>query len=204
MVQGSEFRDAIEQICAGSEDAVWNFIEAYGPHIQRVVRRRLHQNLRSKFDSVDFVQMVWASFFADRGRIAKIREPEELIRYLVTMARNKVVDESRRRLKYQKHNIGRERPLADVAEPPRRQDTPSQIASARERWAGWLREQSERNRRVVELRMSGMTYDEIGQRLGMHERTVRQVVARCCCWLESASSGEEDDRSAPVRPQTAI
>ena len=51
-----------------------------------------------------------------------------MIRYLVTMARNKVVDESRRRMKYQKHNIDRERPLADAAEPPRRQDTPSQIA----------------------------------------------------------------------------
>ena len=73
MVQSSEFRDAIDQICSGSEEAAWNFIETYGPHIQRVVRRRLHQSLRSKFDSVDFVQMVWASFFADPQRIAQIR-----------------------------------------------------------------------------------------------------------------------------------
>jgi len=178
--QDSDFRLAIERICAGSEEAAWQFIETYGPHIQRVVRRRLHQCLRSKFDSVDFVQMVWASFFADTHRIAQIQDPETLIRYLVTLARNKVIEESRRRMKYQKHNVNRERPLGDAdtseTRSRQRQETPSQFAMARERWLRLMSDQSDRNRRIVELRMKGATYVEIGEQLGIHERTARHVI----------------------------
>ena len=176
----SEFRQALERICSGSDDGALEFIESYGPHIQRVVRRRLHQSMRSKFDSLDFVQMVWASFFADPQRIARIKDPDELIRYLVVLARNKVVEESRRRLTFKKHDVQRERPLdqVDVAGSAsrQRQATPSQIAIARERWRRMLRDQSERNRRIVELRMGGATFVEIGKTLGIHERTARQVI----------------------------
>ena len=64
----SSFEAAVKELRTGSEEAIWNFIQTYGPHIQRVVRRRLHHKLRSKFDSVDFVQMVWVSFFGNRSR----------------------------------------------------------------------------------------------------------------------------------------
>lgn len=178
--RASEFRQALERVCTGSEEDALEFIQTYGPHIHRVVRRRLHQSMRSKFDSLDFVQMVWASFFADPQRIARIKDPDGLIRYLVTMARNKVIEESRRRLATKKHDVQRERPLdrIDVAESPsrQRQATPSQIAMARERWRRMLRDQSERNRRIVELRMGGATFAEIGRALGIHERTARQVI----------------------------
>lgn len=176
--QRSEFQKAIDAICSGSEEAVWNFIEVYGPHIQRVVRRRLHQRLRSKFDSLDFVQMVWASFFADPQRIAQMREPEELLRYLVGMARNKVIDETRRRMAYDKYDVHREESLDNEKDPSstRTPDTPSQVAMARERWLRLMDSQSDRDRQIVELRMSGATFHEIAEKLGIHERTARHVI----------------------------
>ena len=67
--------------------------------------------MRSKFDSLDFVQMVWASFFTEREKMAGFTEPNDLIRYLAKMAKNKLYQESRRQLKGQKHNVGRERAL---------------------------------------------------------------------------------------------
>ena len=73
----SPFEAAVKELCTGSEEAIQKFIQTYGPHIQRVVRRRLHHKLRSKFDSVDFVQMVWASFFATPDRISQFEKPEE-------------------------------------------------------------------------------------------------------------------------------
>lgn len=173
----SEFQQILHRICEGSDDAVWEFIESYGPHIQRVIRRRLHPQLRTRFDSVDFMQMVWASFFAQPEAIRRFRDRDDLIRYLMTVARNKVVDESRRR-----HNAMRNLPPED--ETPQRADatrapqpTPSQIAMARERWESMMNGHTERNRRIVQLRMSGATYLEIGQTLGIHERTARQVIA---------------------------
>jgi len=177
--EDSPFEAAVANLCTGSEEAIWGFIQTYGPHIQRVVRRRLHHKLRSKFDSVDFVQMVWVSFFAAPDRIAKFDNPEDVIRYLVTMAKNKVVEESRRRFEYEKHNVARERPLdkpeiVESSEP--RSDTPSQIAIARERWQTMIKGEPERNRQILEMRMNGATFVEIGESLGIHERTARQVM----------------------------
>lgn len=177
----SEFREAIQRVCSGSEDAIWDFIETYGPHIQRVVRRRLHHGMRTKFDSVDFVQMVWASFFADMRRIAEMGDPEELISYLVNIARNKVIEETRRRLTYERYNLRRERPLttSDLSEPQsiRKHDTPSQHLIAKERLEQVMGTcGSLRNQRILEMRMRGQTYVEIAKTLGIHERTVRQVV----------------------------
>lgn len=175
----SPFEAAVKELCTGSEEAVWDFIQTYGPHIQRVVRRRLHHKLRSKFDSVDFVQMVWVSFFATPDRLAQFDKPEDVIRYLVVMAKNKVVEESRRRFEHEKHNVTRERSLdqPEIMETSEhRSDTPSQIAIARERWRSMIEGEPERNRRILEMRRAGLTFVEISRNLGIHERTARQVI----------------------------
>jgi RNA polymerase sigma-70 factor (ECF subfamily) len=180
--KNSEFREIVERVCAGSEDAAWELIETYGPHIQRVVRRKLNQRLRSKFDSLDFVQMVWASFFTEREKLANFTEPTDLIKYLATMAQRKLIQESRRRLQGQKHNVGRERALIAGSEDEstyvRKSNTPSQIVMAKDRLEAMMREQSERDRQVVELRMQGLTFVEIGEKLGIHERTAREVIEK--------------------------
>lgn len=178
----SDFRATVERICAGEEEAVYDLIDTYGPHIQRVVRRRLNQRMRSKFDSYDFVQMVWVSFFRDRDRIAEFNDADDLIRYLVTMARNKLIDESRRRIDYVKYNVGREECSLDSPDVPEssyaRQETPSEIAIANECYHAMTEEQSERTRRIVEMRMNGATFEEIAAELGIHERTARLILKK--------------------------
>jgi RNA polymerase sigma factor (sigma-70 family) len=175
----SEFHDAINRVCSGSEDAVWDFIEEYGPHIQRVVRNRLHQSLRAKFDSIDFVQMVWASLFADLRRIADFRSAEELISYLVGMARNKVIEECRRRTKFERYNVYREQSLTESdlsdARTIQRHDTPSQQMIAKERLQK-LMGSSPRDQAIIRMKLTGATYVEIAKAMGMNERTVRQIV----------------------------
>lgn len=180
--ENSEFRQVIQRVCAGSQEATCTLIETYGPHIQRVIRRRLNQRMRSKFDSVDFVQMVWASIFAEREKMAGFTEPDELIRYLATLAQRKLLQESRRRLHGQKHNVGRERALNPETEDEttyvRKSNTPSQIVIAKDRLEVMMRARSERDRQVVELRMQGLTYVEISAELGIHERTAREVIEK--------------------------
>lgn len=176
----SAFRDAIERVCAGSEQAAQDLIDDYGPHIQRVVRRKLSQQMRSKFDSEDFVQMVWTSFFTEPDRISRFQEPSELISYLATMAVNKLMQEARRRFTYQKHNVFREQSLENGNAPEssyvRKSNTPSQIVMAREHMDEMMRGQSDRNRRIVEMRMNGATYVEIAKVLNINERTAREVI----------------------------
>ena len=176
----NEFQEAIDRICGGSQEDILEFIKTYEHHIRLVVRRKLSAKMRSKFDSVDFVQMVWASFFTDPGQISQFKNREELLGYLARMARNKVADEGRRRCKYQKHNVNKERSLQDpeVSASARRKDTPSQFAMAQETFDTMMDEQSERNRRIVEMRMSGATFIEIGEQLGIDEGTARTVIRR--------------------------
>ena len=179
----AEFRAAIEGVRAGSPEAVWKLIAEYGPHIQRVVRRKLDRRMRSKFDSQDFVQMVWASVFRNPNEICSLAGPQDLIRYLAALGRRKVIIEYRRRIQRNtKYNLTRERSLDDseLAEHPVDTDelTPSQLAIAREQWEEFLRKQPERDRSIVQMRIQGSTFLEIAQRLGINERTARKVISR--------------------------
>lgn len=184
MDQRDEFRAAIEGVRRGSADAVWKLIAEYGPHIQRVVRRRLDRRMRSKFDSLDFVQMVWASVFRNPQELGSLEQPEDLIRYLAALARRKVINEFRRRIVNDtKYNFSREQSLSqeDLApeeEPCSERESPSQIAMAREQWERLVEQQPERDRSIVQMRIGGATFLEISQQLGIHERTARRVIDR--------------------------
>jgi RNA polymerase sigma-70 factor (ECF subfamily) len=180
----NEFRAVIEGVRKGSPNAVWKLIADYGPHIQRVVRRRLDRRMRSKFDSLDFVQMVWASVFRNPGELGSLEQPEDLIRYLAALARRKVINEYRRRIVNDtKYNSSREQSLSKrgidkTDELSSKWETPSQIAMAREQWERLVEQQPERDRSIVQMRIGGATFLEISQQLGINERTARKVIDR--------------------------
>jgi RNA polymerase sigma factor (sigma-70 family) len=133
--------------------------------------------MRSKFDSSDFVQSVWKSFFAHPDKLASFDRPEQFIAFLVTMARNKVGAEFRRTVLTEKRDVNREQPLyGDTA--ASNEPTGSQVAIARERWEQSLAGQPEHYRRVADLRLAGLNYEDIAERLGLHERTVRMIVGK--------------------------
>jgi DNA-directed RNA polymerase specialized sigma24 family protein len=72
------FQETMRRAIDGSQEDIQRLINEYGDCIQRVVRRRLDTRLRSKFDSLDFVQMVWASFFRDSGSLSGLVLPRSL------------------------------------------------------------------------------------------------------------------------------
>ena len=179
-----QFESLIQRLQEGSQDAAWELIVAYGSCVQRVIRRSLGQRMRTKFDSIDFVQAVWASFFRDRDQFDAFKCPDNLIAFLVTVARNKVGIENRRRMRLAKYDINRERPLdeayfvGDGKGIHDRGPRPSEVAIVRERWNTLLDRQSPLSRQIVECRLSGMTYDEIAAELSISERTARRVLER--------------------------
>src|SRR5262245_11453834 len=141
-----EFQRLMEQLLAGSPEAARELTEVYGPHLLRAVRRRLHKQLRTKFDSRDFVQDVWASFFACLPQGPTFDRPGALVGFLARLAHNKVVDAIRLRLMGNKYNVNRERPLAKGPSdceylPAARQPTPSALAISREQWELFLEKQ---------------------------------------------------------------
>src|SRR5579864_1112444 len=81
------FRSLLRRVLTGCPEAAEELHRDYGDHIIRVVRRRLPRRLRPKFDSVDFAQDVWASFFQAEH---DFKGPEHLMAFLTRVARTKV------------------------------------------------------------------------------------------------------------------
>lgn len=180
-----EFRRLIHRVREGDPESALELLERYSPHVLRIVRRRLSPTLRAKFDSADFVQIVWVAFFCD-GQTRDFHCPEDLIRFLVTVARNKLYDETRRRTQTERYNVTREQSLEEADLLPDleieaidlRQPRPSQIAVARERWSKLLADQPPLYRKILELRCRGATFQEIAEQLDVNERTARRVFER--------------------------
>jgi RNA polymerase sigma factor (sigma-70 family) len=177
-----EFHALMQRVREGSEDACRDLLARYGSHVIHAVRRFLSREMRPKFDSIDFTQSVWASFFASRGNLSELGDPEALIRFLTTVARNKVVAEYRRR-QTDKHNLRREWSLEllgpDITQQMNSpQPTPSQAAIGNECWDRLIHDQPRLFQEVLHLRRCGMTQDEVAEHLGVNPRTVRRAIQR--------------------------
>jgi RNA polymerase sigma factor (sigma-70 family) len=184
MMQCDEhFRELIDRVREGSEDAAWELVDQYGEAIRRAVRRALNERLRSKFDSLDFVQIVWNSLFRVRDKLDRFDRPEELTAYLIGMARNKVGMEVRRRLMTEKHGVTQEESLQQLqargdVDIPSRQPAPVDVAIARERWDRLLDGQPQHYRQIIQLRLQGHTYDSIAEAVHLDECTVRRFLKK--------------------------
>jgi RNA polymerase sigma-70 factor (ECF subfamily) len=178
--ESRDVRGLLARIQAGDEEAARELLCRYESKVRMVVRRQLPRLLRSRFDSIDFLQSVWGSFFHRiRTGSNDLDEERNLIAFLAWAARNKVIDEYRR-ASTQRQDIHRESPLRNAPEDGSAfvapDETPSQIASARETF-GRLRELLPEDRRVIlELKAEGFSCREIGARLGVSERTVQRVL----------------------------
>jgi RNA polymerase sigma factor (sigma-70 family) len=172
-------QELLARIKDGDEEAARELLTRYESKVRLVVRRQLPRLLRSRFDSVDFLQSVWGSFFHRiRTGPNDLQDEQRLITFLAWAARNKVIDQFRRAAT-QKQDIKREERLdfgGDGDERLASGDTPSQLAQAHEIYDR-LRDLLPADRRVIlELKAAGYSSREIGARLGMNERTVQRVL----------------------------
>jgi RNA polymerase sigma-70 factor (ECF subfamily) len=186
----------IERIRAGDEDAARELLQRYEGKVRLVVRRQLPRLLRSRFDSLDFLQSVWGHFFHQvRTGPTDIEDEPDLVAFLAWAARNKVVDEYRR-ASSRKHDVRREESLWDRRGRPRdleaTTDTPSQVAQARETLDRLRRLVPEGHRRILELKAEGYSCREIGLQLGISERTAQRVIEGLRGRVRDGSEPESD------------
>jgi RNA polymerase sigma-70 factor (ECF subfamily) len=185
----SELADFLRRIQAGDEAAARELLRRFEAEVRLVVRRQLPRLLRSRFDSLDFLQSVWGSFFR-RMRTAptEFEDSRHLVAFLARAAKNKVIDEYRRAAS-RKQDMHREEPLwgdglrpRDVPDPA---DSPSEVAQAHEVLVR-LRELMPRDRQaILEMKAEGLSSKDIGDRLGISERTVQRVLEELRRRMES-------------------
>ncbi|MFO0952542.1 MAG: sigma-70 family RNA polymerase sigma factor [Isosphaeraceae bacterium] len=177
---GDDIPVFLERIRAGDEEAARELLTRYEAEVRLVVRRQLPRLLRSRFDSIDFLQSVWGSFFRRvRSGPADFEDSRHLVAFLARAAKNKVIDEYRRAAS-RKQDMSREEPLwgdglrpKDVAAEI---DTPSEVAQAREVYRRLEALLPEERRTILELKSQGLSSRDIGERLGISERTVQRVI----------------------------
>lgn len=176
----NDLSEFLLRIQAGDDAAARELLQRYEPEVRLVVRRQLPKLLRSRFDSLDFLQSVWGSFFRRmRDAPTAFEDSRHLVAFLARAAKNKVIDEYRRAASL-KQDMHREEPLwvdgmrpREVADPV---DSPSEVAQAHE-VLGRLRELMPRERQsILELKAEGLSSRDIGERLGISERTVQRVL----------------------------
>src|SRR5690349_6426235 len=87
------FDDLMARVRAGDAAAAATLVKQYEPAIRTAVRGRMTDpRLRRLFDSADVCQNVLATFFA-RMALGQYRldTPEDLVKLLATIARNKLL-----------------------------------------------------------------------------------------------------------------
>ncbi len=184
MANEPDISDLIARAKAGDETAIREFLTQFEPEVRIMVRGRLPRMLRTQFDSMDFVQAVWQSFFVDlRSSSRQFENVQHLRGFLAGVARNKVYEEHRRLTRTKKHALGREQSLyvrrgsreveLGLISP---EPTPSQTVQASDRLAQLVAGCGPLEAQVITLRHQEMTFDEIARRTGLSERSVRRII----------------------------
>ncbi len=180
-VSGHDPGDLFARARAGDQDAWKELFETCYPKVLRVVRRKLDRPMRSLYDSTDFASDVMKSLAA---KFDKFDFPslDSLHAYLVQSAKQKVIDEYRRRHTL-KHNIGRERSVEWVAGQDSMRlslasgdPTASQEAQASEIHQRLLTDLDETEREIVELKHQGLSNNEVAEITGWHVRKVQRFL----------------------------
>jgi RNA polymerase sigma factor (sigma-70 family) len=166
----------IERLNSGDVAAVERIYVAYEPYLRIAVRRRLGRHLRTKIESRDVVQSVFADVVVgvrDRGWVFEGRD--QLLAMLRRIAWRRLAD------RYQKHRkaLDREQPLEEFdtkALPDSAHPGPSAEARGHELWERIVEACPPAHREVVRLRKEGHRLAEIAERTGRHEGTVRRIL----------------------------
>lgn len=153
-------------------EALDSLYRAYTPYLRAVVRRNLTDHLQAKFDSMDVVHSVWARVARQLGEEEWAVENEEQLRALLaTIARRRVASRARR------PETRDDLPEAEWERLPERdRPRPSEVAQADELWQRMLALCPPEHHAILELRRQGLLLDEIADRTGLHEGSVRRIL----------------------------
>jgi RNA polymerase sigma-70 factor (ECF subfamily) len=172
------FCDLMRRVRAGDEEAATALVRQYEPVIRRVVRIRLvDAHLRRVLDSMDICQSVLGSFFV-RAALGQyeVETPQQLLKLLTQMARNKLADQARRQAVRAADNRAIADPDLDLVAAPG--PSPSRQVALRELLQEARRQLTAEERRLLELREQGREWSEIAAELGGTPEALRKRFAR--------------------------
>jgi RNA polymerase sigma factor (sigma-70 family) len=163
-----------------------------------LARTRLSARLATRIDPEDVVMSAWRSFFlgARNGRFA-LQRSGDLWRLLVSITLHKLYRQARRQ-SADKRSVAREVAsnveFENYAIPDHREPMPDEAIALADELQTQLELLEPFSRRVVELRLQGMTLEDIAADTHRSERTVRRTLESLRQRLTSALVTERDRR----------
>ena len=180
MSEAPAFEELIRRVRAWDQEAAAELVRRYEPAIRRAVRVRLaNARLGNLLDSMDICQSVLRSFFVRAASSQyELETPEQVLKLLTAMARNKLASQARRQHAQRRDNrragaIGDEG--SRLVAPG---DSPSAAIVVRDLQEEVRRRLSADEWRLLELKNQGHDWAEIAARVGGLSETLRKKLAR--------------------------
>ena len=167
MAEESSFPDLVRRVRVGDQDAATELVNSFEPAIRRAVRFQMRdKRLRRVFDSMDICQSVLASFFVRAGLGQyELDKPEQLLKLLSSMARNKVIN----LVHHQQADCRDHRRVAAGSADSRiaaAGSSPSQHVSLEELMGKFRQQMSEDELWLADQRALGRPWNEIAAEIG--------------------------------------
>jgi RNA polymerase sigma factor (sigma-70 family) len=161
---------------SGDPRVVEEAFRAYEPYLRMIVRRKLPSRLRTKFDSIDVVQSVWADLLHGFGQAGwRFADAAHLRAFLVKATRHRFID----RLRQHDRVLEREQSIdGKVLEAftEAKQERPSEVVQADEKWQQLLAICPKGFHRILRLRRQGKSLDDIAAATGYHKSSIRRIL----------------------------
>lgn len=178
----------------GNESALDQLCSIYSERVQWMVRLRMGRELRSKMESMDLVQDVLINALKGLGDF-EYKDEGDFVRWLSKIAQNALYD-NLDRLHADKRDINKELPFGGYGPTTNRFvrnpgpidiTTPSVIMSRREDLDKLSKAidmlKPEYRELIIQTKIDGLSYSEIGDRLNKSADAVRMLVSRAMASL---------------------
>ena len=194
----TNFSEVLAAARKGDEAAQADLYDNHSVLVRRAVRRFLPAQIRSKADSVDVVQSVFADVLRDLPRFEDRGQPA-FQRWLYIKARHKVW--SKLRQYWGADGARKERTLGVAETMPARSQGPDRVAATRERYfllQASLAQLEPAAREVVRLRLEEeLSFQEIAERASLPSAdAARKRYARAVKALRKLGSGQQKPRES--------
>jgi RNA polymerase sigma-70 factor (ECF subfamily) len=179
MPQDASFTDLMRRVRLGDQDAASDLVRRYESAIRRMVRFHLDPRLRSSLDSMDICQSVMGSFFY-RTALGQydLKQPDDLIKLLVTMAQNKLTDQIRRKTTARRGKDFVRAGSYDEVEVAGTDPSPSRVVSGREMLQLAMAQLTPDERYLADQRVLGRSWSELADELGKTPEALRKRFER--------------------------
>ena len=180
MPDAPTFEELIRRVRAWDQQAAAELVRLYEPTIRRVVRFRLAKSRLGKLlDSMDICQSVLRSFFVRAATSQySLETPEQVLKLLTAMARNKLASQARKQHTQRRDN----RRASAIGDEGSRLvapgDSPSTPIVVRDLQQEVRRRLSPDEWELLDLKNQGHDWAAIAARVGGNAESLRKKLAR--------------------------